>query len=131
MPHEEFEKTIMNMLLAGEDETLKILRKQYEESKVISRDFTGCGFFTYFDVPETLVQETFEGRIDDVGAKLIEGDVDWLFFILYIENGKFDVLEAFTTGDGWNGNYNADTQYLNQGKRTFEMNGNEVTLKIG
>lgn len=128
MLHEEFEKNAMNMILAGEDNRLDILRRQYNEAKVASREFTGCGFFTYFDVPEALVKDNFEGRIADVGAKLIESNGEWIFFVLYIVHGKFDVLEGFTTGDSWDGDYNVIMQYLYESERKFEIDKKEIVL---
>ena len=121
MLHEDFEKEVMNMLLSGEDSLLEILRTQYANSKVVLREFTGCGFFTHFEISNEYVQIDFSGRINDVCAKLSNGDL--IFFILYIENGKFDVLEGFTTADTWTDDYeNLQLQYFCEDKRDYEIN---------
>lgn len=112
MTHKEFEKIVMNKLLAGEDRILLLLKKQYLDSKVLSRQFTGCGFFTEFTVPESMQYDnTINGRIDDVKAKILNHNDEYLFFILYIENGKIDTLECFTTMDIWYDDYNVDVEY--------------------
>jgi len=127
MNHEEFEKKAMDMLLEGSDPKLVILKTQYASATVIKRDFTGVGFFTRFNVPDTLVVEHFKGRIDDVRARIKndEGNWtlgDWLFFILYIRDGKICTLECFTTLDDiWDYNYdNANPlEYCFDGRRDY------------
>ena len=129
MQHEEFEKTVMNMLLEGSDARLEILRKQYLSSKIIKQEFTGGrGFFTTFDVSIKMSTESFNGRIDDVYAKItdnmggvIEGE--YLFFILYVTNGKIDTLECFTTTTyDWDYNYdNAIIEYCYNEHREYEL----------
>ena len=122
MSHEEFEQAVMNKLLEGEDEIFTRLREQYTNANVTSREFTGCGFFTYFDVDVELRYNNINGRIDDVMAEITNCNEEYLFFILYIENGKFDVLECFTTLDSWNYDYgNTNIKFCYEDKRVFEI----------
>ncbi len=48
----EFEREVMEMLLAGENPVLAILREQFAASDVVNCEFTGAGFYTTFSVPE-------------------------------------------------------------------------------
>jgi hypothetical protein len=130
MKHEEFEKIVMNKLLEGKSELLELLRNQYLEASITSREFTSCGFFTYFDVPESMSLDKSSGRIDDVKAEFINYKGDYLFFILYIENGKFDVLECFTTQDSWEQDYNVLVDHCYKGERRFEINNQDIIINI-
>lgn len=129
MLHEEFENIIMNKLLNGKHEILEALKKQYVEAHVTSREFTGCGFFTYFDVPESMALDNVNGKIDDLKAEFIEHKGDYLLFILYITNGKFDALECFTTLDSWEKDYDVLIEYCYEAVRKFEINGQEVVTE--
>ena len=126
MGHEEFEGIVMNKLLSGNHEILEALKRQYMEANVTSREFTGCGFFTYFDIPQSLALEKVNGKIDDVKAEFLEHKGDYLLFILYITNGKFDALECFTTLDSWEDDYNVLIEYCYEAVRKFEINGQEI-----
>jgi len=128
--HEEFERKVMNMLLEGPDQRLAILKKQYLSSSIIKREFTGGrGFFTTFNVPKDLVTDSFNGRIDDLQAKIIDNqgnciEGDYLFFILYIKDGKIDTLECFTTTIyDWDYNYaNTIIEYCYDNYRNYDLN---------
>ena len=130
MNHEEFERTVMNMLLEGTDPRFVILKRQYLSSKIINRDFTGYGFFTKFNVPDDLIDGSFSGRINDLYANITDGDhkcleKSYLIFILYVTDGKIDTLECFTTLEGiWDYNYNniAELKYFYEDRREFELN---------
>ena len=129
MKHEEFEKKVMNMLLEGSDSRLAILKKQYLFSSVTNREFSGGrGFFTTFDVPDILVNDFFNGKVDDLRAKITDNegyclDGDYLFFILYVTDGKIDTLECFaTTTYAWDYNYNNTiVEYCYGDHREYEL----------
>ena len=129
MQHEEFEENVMNMLLEGPDQKLGILKNQYLSSKVVKREFTGgWGFFTTFEVSDDLVKETFNGRVDDLKANIIDNEGrrlkgDYLFFILYVTDGKIDTLECFTTTTyAWDYNYdNTIVEYCYGDRREYEL----------
>lgn len=97
MTQEDFEKKLIEMLLDGENEVLSTLKKQYELSKVVSRDFSDVGFYT----------SVFIQNKDDLclnGKSFYLGDVDGtvngikgaIGFILYIKNGYISLLEGYT-----------------------------------
>ena len=128
MEHEVFEKKVMTMLLEGPDPRLRILKKQYLSSTVIDRNFTGRGFFIKFDVPDDLVEGSFNGRVDDIRARIIDNEGnclegDYLFFILYVTDGKVDTLECFTTSTyTWDYNYNnIILEYCYDDRREYEL----------
>lgn len=105
MAHCDFEKKVMEMLLAGHNKLFCSLRVQYDNAIVTARDFTGRGFFTSYSIPDALSITQLYGRIDDVRVNLPDEKAAYLFFILYITDGKLDVLECFTTADVWNEEY--------------------------
>ena len=47
----EMEKRALEMLLAGADDRLAVLRSQLSSASVASREMTGVGFFTNFSIP--------------------------------------------------------------------------------
>lgn len=120
MTHEEFERIVMEKLLEGNDRLFSMLKKQYEHSAVASREFTGCGFFTTFSVPAPFVEYSANGKIDDVVAKF--PDEEAYYFILYIKDGKIDVLEGFSTLNDWKCNYEeAEVSHCFENRREFEI----------
>jgi hypothetical protein len=107
MNHAEFEKKLIEMLLAGDDLVLKGLRNQYLNSKVESREFTGAGFYTDFktesNIPPVAKGKSFQ--IGDVFASM--GNIKAAFgFILFIEKGYLSLLEGYTlSSDVWPNEY--------------------------
>ncbi|MBN1467086.1 MAG: hypothetical protein JW924_00030 [Fusobacteriaceae bacterium] len=103
MNQKEFENNVMEMLLDGENEILSKLRKQYEHSKVISREFSTAGFFISFTV-EDRGELCLEGKsfyIGDVGG-IVNGIESAIGFILFIKNGYISLLEGYTNIiDNW------------------------------
>ena len=65
---EPIEHRVMSMLLAGSHPALQTLRKQFERSHVSSREFTGIGFFTSFEIPDNhpRIESLDNFLIDDV-----------------------------------------------------------------
>lgn len=118
MTHEKFEEVVMEKLLDGNDVMLTLLREQYSHATVVSREFTGRGFFTTFNIPDHLVKNLATGRIDDVMAKFYDSEV--YYFILYITDGKIDTLEGFSTLNYWKYNYDeAVVVHCFENKRDF------------
>jgi Molecular chaperone, HSP90 family len=98
MTQEELENKVITMLLEGEEEYLKILREQFKNSQIINRDMTGCGFFTKFLISDNIPRISLNGRIDDVMGVFPDArEAEYVFFILYINEGRITTLEAFTT----------------------------------
>ena len=100
MDHAEFEKEVMEKILDSCEKPYCILRHQYLNSTIVSREFTGAGFFTHFAVPDELAVPGMEGLIQDVFARFNNSDLIYLF-VLFIRNGKIDCLEGFTGYGDW------------------------------
>lgn len=93
------EKAIMEKLLYGKEKTLSILRLQYKNSTVLKRDFTGTGFFTYFDIKKNFILESSKNfQIGDVVGQL-DGLNYGVGFVLFIKKGVLDFLEGYTYGN--------------------------------
>ncbi|MCL2752459.1 MAG: hypothetical protein FWE62_06880 [Firmicutes bacterium] len=123
MTQEELEKRVMEMILDGEGEPYNLLRKQYENSTVEKREFTGCGFFTYFGIPDEYAVPGVKGRIMSVQA-LFEGTQYGYMFILIVNDGRIDALEGFAFYGDWEYNYeNANLVYAFDEGRKHEIEG--------
>lgn len=126
MPHIKFEDVIMNKLLSGKNDILEVFMKQYMKSRVISREFTSCGFLTYFDVPQSMALNHVSGKISDLRAEFIKYKGEYLSCTLSIKDGKFDVLECVTTLDRWRNDYRVKIEYCYEAVREFEINGQKI-----
>ena len=99
MDFSNFEKEVIEKLLIGEDDDLKILREQYAHSKPKKRDCSEHGCFTYFSVSEGVrVLDRQDLQFGDVTAR-VEGLENGIGFILFITSGKIDFLESYTYGE--------------------------------
>jgi len=99
----ELERSILNLLLAGDNASLALLRTQLEAVTVASREFTGPAFFTQFELSGHT--EGVPGRpslvIGDVYAK-IKGLAYGAGFLLFVRDGVLSCLEGYCYGDdGW------------------------------
>ena len=93
------EQVILQMLLAGDDDVLALLRAQFETAIIISRKMTGVGFFTDFAVPESVERTEPKGFvIDDVHGNL-SGLAHGAGFLLFVRDGTLSMLEGYTYGD--------------------------------
>lgn len=88
------------MVLYGEDNKLEILREQYKESEIESIDFTGHGFFAYFKINDKCRKLERDTEINDVIGFLNEEKIV-VGFILFIREGKIQMLEGFSYDDNW------------------------------
>ena len=97
---EPIERRVVQMLLAGDHPTLETLRQQFDRCSVADRDFTGVGFFTSFNVRDSvpLIDPPKRIVIGDVCA-----DIDGLElgcgFILFVDDGLLSTLECHLWGD--------------------------------
>jgi len=96
------EQRVMEMLLAGDDPVLRILRQQFHSANVVARELSGVGFFTKFSVPPAIqrVKERKLSHLGDVKAE-IEGLEYGADFVLHIRNGAIDCLEGSTCEGAW------------------------------
>src|SRR5437660_1160173 len=83
------EKQVLELLLAGEDENLSVLRQQVKRASVCSRKMTGVGFYSKFSIPIGLPRITggpsFKlGDVNGSARNVKHG----LGFLLYINTGE-------------------------------------------
>jgi hypothetical protein len=94
----EFERAVMNKLLAGRSEEFEILRRELSVAQVLKKELSGVGFFTEFSVPPE-APKLPSGRdfwFGDVGAE-IKGLQHGAGFLLLVENGYLKCWKAFLT----------------------------------
>jgi hypothetical protein len=108
----EMEQRVLEMLLAGEDLELAVLRAQLNGASLARREFSGAGFFTHLSVPTELPR--LKGR-----ARLVLGDLyaevtglkHDAGFLLFVKDGAIDVLECFIVDDRWPDNATLQRPY--------------------
>ena len=88
----------MEMILAGDHPDLQVLRKQFANASVQSREFTGSGFFAHFSIPENSRRIDRSLTISDTNGH-IRGGTDPVGFILFVNDGLIDTLECHTWVD--------------------------------
>lgn len=98
----ELEESVLRMLLSGNHHVLSALRAQIQHCRVTKREMTGVGFFTHLDVPnlELRVPLTDRTVISDVIGE-IAGLQHGAGFVLYIVDGRMQLLEGYTYDEPW------------------------------
>jgi hypothetical protein len=95
----ELETRAIEMLLSGDNATLEELRFQWRSSTVKSRQFTGVGFFTDFEVPPDIPRASL--------ANFEIGDLDaWISgiqigLLLFVRKGAISTFETYTYQEPW------------------------------
>ncbi len=122
------ESKVLELLLAGEDPVLAVLREQIASARIQSREFTGVGFYLDFEIPKSskrlhdvlAVKRSF--NFGDVGAYFDNGDQrQEVGFLLWIKDGYLDFLEAYTYGlEKWPKEDRSFQPFYFGNKRTFE-----------
>jgi hypothetical protein len=99
------ENQVLELLLAGEEAVLTVLREQIASAKIQAREFTGVGFYLDFEIPATAkrLQDVLAVKhsfcFGDVGAYFDQGaQRQEVGFLLWIKDGYVDFLEAYTYG---------------------------------
>ncbi|MHB9132206.1 MAG: hypothetical protein ACYDBB_14120 [Armatimonadota bacterium] len=98
----ELEQQAIDLLLAGDDPVLSVLRAQVKHLCILSREFTGVGLYVNFHFLEDI--ERVSGKQDfcihDVCGELpnVEHGVA---FNLFIHEGALATLEGYTYDDYW------------------------------
>lgn len=96
------EDQVMQKLLAGDDQTLAVLRNQLDHAQVTSRKMTGVGFYSYFLIPPNLARISNRssikvGDVNGTATNVKHG----LGFLLYIVDGALSMLEGYTYDEPW------------------------------
>jgi len=99
---DELEQEVLELLLAGDDPVLAMLRLQLANVTQRPRELSGVGFFTRFEVseqaPQILGNPSF-GFGDVTGE--IEGLTRGADFVLFIDKGLLSMLEVCTYEEPW------------------------------
>ena len=97
------EKRALEMLLAGADDRLAILRSQLNSATVDRREMSGVGFFTHFSIPPDgplLVAGPRRIVLGDVYAE-VNGLQHPAGFLLFVDDGALNFLECFIFDERW------------------------------
>ena len=97
----KLESAVLDALLAGDDPTLVVLRRQAAAAKLSAREETGVGFILTFDVPASEQPlATADFHFGDVSAT-VEGLKNGAGFVLFIRNGRLVALEGYSYDEAW------------------------------
>lgn len=99
----EIEKRALEMLLAGADDRLAMLRSQLDSAAVDRRELSGAGFFTHLSIPldaPRLLPGPKRIVIGDVYAE-VTGLQHPAGFLLFVDDGALNFLECFIADDRW------------------------------
>jgi hypothetical protein len=96
------EQGVLDMLLAGDNAALATLREQAARARLASRELSGVGFFCSFEVPREAprLQAAASLWIGDVNAE-VSGLKHGAGFVLFIRDGRLDMLEGFSYDEPW------------------------------
>jgi len=91
-----------NMIRFPENELASKILKQYKNSTIVSREFTGVGFFTYFQLNDKSLSLGDGIRLRLAGVHAEVNDLKHgAGFWLEVENGIIDNLEGFCYEENW------------------------------
>jgi len=95
-----FEQAVMEKLLQGTHPVLIEIKRQFDSCIIKDRELTGVGFYLCFTVLDSLLDQSVNLRFGDVAAN-IDGLENGAGFVLYINNGKLDMLEGYSYDESW------------------------------
>lgn len=98
----KFENDVMQKILHEDNALYEQLSKQYKCAVITNREFSGCGFFTKFNIlDESLRLKDFMNIELGNTRAIIEGIKNGIGFVLFIRNGFITTLEGYTYDDKW------------------------------
>jgi hypothetical protein len=97
-----FEHEAIATIVRGNHPVFAGLRTQLARCQVSKREFTGVGFFTTLAVPSDVPSVPLRRRLDlgDVHVTM-DGVEHGVGLVLFVEDGRLALLEAFTYDDPW------------------------------
>ena len=97
----EFERAVLDKLLAGDHPVLAALQAQARAARLVSRKYTGAGFFLSFDVPlDVPILATKDFHFGDVNAA-VDGLQYGAGFVMFVRGGRLDALEGYSYAEPW------------------------------
>ena len=95
------ERAVLDAVLEGDGADLAALRQQAATVEVRERHFSGVGFFTHFeDATDAPAAASSLPPFGDIVAD-IEGTPYGAGFLLFIREGRLDMLEGYSYGEPW------------------------------
>lgn len=97
----QLEKSVMELLLSGDEPALAVLRAQYQIAEVESIEFSGVGAFVNYRVPDpALLASPANFVLNDIELELeqLEHSVTVL---LFVRGGKLSMLEFAAIVGPW------------------------------
>ena len=101
MLFEIFEKQVVEHILRKQTEQNNLLFQQFIISEIISREFTGCGFFTDYYIRDKSLSLPGNVNIELWGFGELEGVDNGVGFILFIRDGFISLLEGYVNTGVW------------------------------
>ena len=97
-----FEQAVLDMLIAGDDVVLVVLRRQVAAARCVLRESSGTGFYCTFEIPSDApaVVGAPDFEIGDVDATL-EGLRHGAGFLLFVRDGRINMLEGYSYDEEW------------------------------
>jgi hypothetical protein len=101
----KFETIIIEAIFKCNNENVYIeqIKRQYNEMKVVRREYTGAGFYTHFEISDKKLSlgENVNFELGGIEAD-IKGFKMEAGFIIFIRSGFIDFLEGYSYVDVWN-----------------------------
>lgn len=95
------ERAVLEKVLDGDYPMLLRLRRQLDVCIVVAREFTGVGFYTTLEVPQTEARTAgLDTKFGDVIGE-ISGVSNGVGFLVYVKDGVLDTLEGYTFDEQW------------------------------
>lgn len=113
-PYLDLVERLVPLLLEGEDQRLRNLRRQWHASEVKIQCETTWGFYAHFCVPEGMEKVEPPDFAGGNAVIKIEGVKNDAGCILYVRSGELDFLEVYTYDEPWEPppHFGAVTQHL-------------------
>lgn len=97
----DFERLVLEELLARDEPRGEVLRQQCAAATVSQREFSGVGFFTSFQLPESVAKLPDAASFPLAVDAELDGVEDGAGFILFIRGGVIDFLEGYVNTGAW------------------------------
>lgn len=94
---EQFEYDVMKRIITENIDLVDRLEQQFDSATVVSRKFTGFGFYTNYDIKDknSRLKDASNLELGNVQAKL-DGLKYGMGFVLFIRDGLIKTLEGYT-----------------------------------
>ena len=98
----DFEISVLNKFLEGQGKNVSMLRNQMQNLMVKNRQQSRSGVFIKFHQNNSIFALEDKNRHVIEGVKGFANNIKYsIGFILYLENGMIDMLEAYTYDETW------------------------------